>query len=457
MEERIIRFISTLRSSGVRVSLAESADAALAISRLGIKDRRIFRLSLQATLIKDAVNLPIFDELFDIFFGSEEYPPLSNLTDDLTPEEARMLAQALQQFNEQIRQILKRLIAGKMLDREELDRLGKLVGLNQMDNLRYREWMAQRMLRAMRYREVRQAMEELATLLAQLGMDKRRVQALNAILQSNYQAQENQLRQFAGERIARNMSHNTKEDNVNSLMDKPFNSLSEEEMERLRKEVRRLAAILKTRVALRQKRAKSGNLDAKATIRTNLKHGNIPIQLRYRQRTLKPKLVVLCDVSTSMRYCSELMLSLLFHLQELINKTHAFAFIDRLNYISPVFTGREAVAAVVRVLGNMPSGYYNTDLGASLLDFKREFLNTVDNRTTFIIVGDGRNNFNDPQLALFNFIARRSQRMIWINPEPPAFWGSGDSDMLKYAPYCGTILQAATLAQLTKAIDRLLQ
>jgi hypothetical protein len=35
-------------------------------------------------------------------------------------------------------------------------------------------------------------------------------------------------------------------------------------------------------------------------------------------------------------------------------------------------------------------------------------------------------------------------------------WGTGDSDMLKYAPYCGTTFQVANLTQLAAAVDQLL-
>ena len=209
-------------------------------------------------------------------------------------------------------------------------------------------------------------------------------------------------------------------------------------------------------MALRQKRAKSGQLDAKATIRANLKHANVPIDLKHRERTLKPKLVVICDISTSMRYCSELMLSLLYHMQDLINKTHAFAFISSLEYITPDFADHDVEAAVAHVLERLPAGYYNTDLGAALVNFQRKHMEIMDGRTTFIIVGDGRNNHNDPRTDLFNLLARRSRRTIWINPEAPALWGTGDSDMLKYAPGCDAVLQASNLAQLTVAVDRLL-
>jgi uncharacterized protein with von Willebrand factor type A (vWA) domain len=97
--------------------------------------------------------------------------------------------------------------------------------------------------------------------------------------------------------------------------------------------VKRLAAALRTRIALRQKRAKSGQLDPKSTIRSNLKYHGVPMEIKYRDRTRKPKIVVICDVSTSMRFCSELMLSFLFALQGQIRKTHAFAFIDHLESI----------------------------------------------------------------------------------------------------------------------------
>ena len=438
------------------MSLAESVDAFNAVEKLGIQDRATFRSSLRATLIKDAKNLVIFDELFTLFFSSYSSPPLTNLAEDLTPDEARMLAEALRQFSDHLRHMLERLLNGEPLSKDELDRLARFVGLAQMDDLRYRNWMVQRMEKALRFPEVRQAMEQLAAMLNQIGMDKQRVEEIRQMLLANQNALENQLRQYAGERIADNLSQQMPEDGLDGLLNRPFNDLSDKDMERLRREVQRLATALRTRVALRQKHAKSGQLDAKATIRANLKHGNVPILIKHRERTLKPKLVVICDVSTSMRSCSELMLSLLYALQDQISKTHAYAFIDHLEYISPDFEGHEAQDAVHAVLQRMPSGYYNTDLGNSLENFSNNYLDAVDSRTTFLIVGDGRNNYNDPRYDLFDLLSRRSRRMIWINPEAPTLWGTGDSDMLKYASSCDVILQASTLAELIDAVDKLL-
>jgi uncharacterized protein with von Willebrand factor type A (vWA) domain len=316
--------------------------------------------------------------------------------------------------------------------------------------------MTQRMEKALRLREVREALQELVSLLTQMGMNGERLQQIRELIQNNLQGLTDQLRQYAGQSIAENLSRNREEAGLDQLMNQPFNSLSDQDMERLRKEVQRLAAALRTRIALRQKRSKTGQLDAKATLRSNLKHGSVPIEIKHRERSLKPRLVVICDISTSMRFCSELMLSLLYALQDQISKTHSFAFIDHLEYISPDFEGQDSRKAVHKVLERMPSGYYNTDLGYSLENFSRRYLDTIDSRTTFLIVGDGRNNYNNPRIDLFRTLARRSRRTIWFNPEGANLWGIGDSDMLEYKRECDVVLRAATLAQLTAAVDKLL-
>jgi len=456
MESRILQLISALRASGVRVSLAESAEAFSAVDLMGIQDREHFRLSLRATLIKDVRDIPVFDKLFPLFFGSGQPPAMGgNPSDDLTPEEAQMLADALRQLTENLRQRVERLMNGEPLSRSELEALAKMVGLNQSDDLRHQNWMAQRMMRALAFPEVRQAMQELMEQLQQMGMSGERVQEIRERIQQNMQGMEQQMNQFAGERIAENLSEKPPSEGIEGLMNRPFHALSDADKKLLQHEVKRLAATLRTRIALRQKRAKSGQLDPKATIRANLKYHGVPMELRHRDRTRKPRIVVICDISTSMRFCSELMLSFLFALQGQVRKTHAFAFIDHLEYISTDFTGRDADEAIAGVLLRMPPGYYSTDLGWSLDDFNRKYMDTLNGQTTLIIVGDGRNNYNDPRLDIFSTMSRRAERTIWLNPEPPMMW-HGDSDMAKYAPLCDNILKVGTLSELAAAVDELL-
>ena len=179
MESRILQLVSALRASGVRVSLAESTEAFSAVDLMGVQDREHFRLSLRTTLIKDVHDLPVFDKLFPLFFGMGQ-PPLmgGNPETGLTPEEAQMLAQALRQFTQGLRQRMERLMNGEPLSQEELDALATAAGLDQVDDLRYQNWMTQRMLNALSYPEVQAALQELLAQLAQMGMDPDRLDQL---------------------------------------------------------------------------------------------------------------------------------------------------------------------------------------------------------------------------------------------------------------------------------------
>jgi uncharacterized protein with von Willebrand factor type A (vWA) domain len=278
---------------------------------------------------------------------------------------------------------------------------------------------------------------------------------MRQMIQQNMYGMREQIEQFAGERIAENMSEKPPGERADDLINRPFNMLSDADKRALQNEVKRLAAMLRTRIALRQKRAKSGQLDAKATIRTNLKSHGVPMEIKHKNRVRKPKIVVICDISTSMRFCSELMLGFLFALQGQVRKTHAFAFIDHLESISEDFSGSNADEAIQSVLWRMPSGSYNTDLGWSLNDFQNEYMDTLNSGTTLIIVGDGRNNYYDPRLDIFSIMSRRAARTIWLNPEPPYLW-HGDSDMPKYAPLCNNVLKVSNLRELADAVDTLM-
>ncbi len=457
MESRILQLISALRASGVRISLAESMESFSAVDLMGIQNRQQFRLSLRATLIKEARDMPTFEKLFPLFFGSGQPPTMGgDLADHLTPEEAEMLAQALREYTESLRNRMQRLMGGQPLSREELEQLAQMVGLNQLDDIRYQNWLAQRMERALAFPEVREALRDLMQQLAEMGMTPERLEQMRVLIRQNMAGMQGQLNQFAGERLAENLSQRPPGESADNLLNRPFELLSDADKKAIQREVQRLAAALRTRIALRQKHAKTGQLDAKATIRANLKHGGVPLEIRHKDRMRKPRIVVLCDISTSMRFCSELMLTFLYTLQGQVSKTHAFAFIDHLEYISADFNAADGNQAIRGVLRRMPSGSYNTNLGYSLKNYTDDYFDTLNAQTTLLVVGDGRNNYNDPRLDLFQKMTRRAARTVWLTPEPPSLWGTGDSDMPAYAPLCANILQVRSLADLASAVDKLL-
>ncbi len=130
---------------------------------------------------------------------------------------------------------------------------------------------------------------------------------------------------------------------------------------------RRLAARLRSRASLRQKRSHSGTLDVRKVMRHNMRYGGVPVELKYHTKQVKPRLVLICDVSTSMRYCAEFLLTLVYELQDVVAKTDSFIFIDDLVDISMTFEEKQPQEAVSQVLYDNPPGYYSTDLGNSLM------------------------------------------------------------------------------------------
>lgn len=456
MDSRIVQFIAALRASGVRVSLAESQDALFATGTIGVQDRNQFKVALKTTLVKDHADEPTFEQLFPLFFGSGGSPmiPPSSM---LSPEEEALLRQALQALAGQLNELLQRLMEGRDFSPEELAEMARRAGANSADDMRYQDWITRRMLRQMGLEDLIEKIEQLLQQLAQMGIPQEMRDRLEALMLANAQALTEQAQQMVGQTLAERLTEAQRnEPDTGDLLDQPFNSLTEKELFQLRKEVIRLAARLRTRAALRRKRGKGPILDAKATLRRNIHHGGVPFELIHKRRRKKARFTIIVDVSTSMRPTVDFLLLLMYMIQDQVGRTRSFAFIDHIEEVSAVFQQYRPEEAVPIVLRQLPAGHYNTDLGASLAQFEKEFLDAVDHRTTLIFCGDGRNNYNNPRIDIVDHLQRRSRRVVWFTPEPEYQWGSGDSDIYAYASVVSQIFKVGTLRQLTEAIDALL-
>ena len=69
MDRVLEDFISTLRGSGVRISVSETLDAARTVRLVGYDERRLLKDSLAAALAKSAPEKEIFSYCFDRFFS----------------------------------------------------------------------------------------------------------------------------------------------------------------------------------------------------------------------------------------------------------------------------------------------------------------------------------------------------------------------------------------------------
>jgi uncharacterized protein with von Willebrand factor type A (vWA) domain len=457
MDKRTVEFIRALRAAGVRISLAETQDALNAVDLVGIQDRSEFRSTLLATLVKEHKDSPVFDYFFPLFFENNA-PPMWDVTQELTPDQQDMLQQALQSMMgdmDALRDMLEQLLQGQQLSQDQLDQLAEQAGMQNAMEMYQQRYYSRQMQRQMGMQELRDLIEQLLEQLAEMGMSQEALDELRGMLEENMDALREQINDFAGAQIAQQMAERERPPRRN-VEDLHFQHLTKEDADAVRDEMRRLAARLRSRASLRQKRAKTGQLDPKKTIRANLKYGGVPLELRHRHRHVKPKLAVICDLSGSMRHMSEFILTLTYMLQDLVAKTRSFVFIEDMVEVTHHFNALQPRQAVEKVLIENPRGYYTTDLGNSLMTFTNHNMDAVDTRTTLILVGDGRNNFLNPRLELAEQLERRARRLIWFCPEPEHLWGTGDSDMHLYAPVASNVFLVRNLRELGEAIDNIL-
>jgi uncharacterized protein with von Willebrand factor type A (vWA) domain len=349
---------------------------------------------------------------------------------------------------------------GRNPSQDELDEMGRRAGVPLSRQDYQRQWLARRMMRQLGMdQEFQELVEQLLERLREMGMSDQALRELAARIRANEGILQEQIENYVGQQIARQQAEDNQRQPFEGpdLMHRKFQNLSEADIQELRHQVRRLAARLRSRAALRMKKGKRGTLDAKKTIRTNLRNGGVPLELKHKIHHQKPKLVIICDVSTSVRPVAEFMLRLVYELQDQIAKARPFIFIDDITDISAAFAAYRPEVAVEMVLAENPPGYYNTNLGYSLAHFAQDYLDAVDHRTTVIILGDGRNNYLNPRLDCVDEIKKRARKMLWFNNEDPRLWGTGDSDMLAYLPHFDAVHEVSNLAQLTEAIDKLFE
>jgi uncharacterized protein with von Willebrand factor type A (vWA) domain len=455
VDDRVVRFVAGLRGAGVRVSIAESEDALRAARLVDATRRPEIETALRTTLIKEHHDEEAFDRLFPMYFGAGA-PPLLPAASHFTSEHIELLNAALRATSMGDADWLQRLLHGEAPTATRLESAAARAGLAGARAWRDLPWLTRQTRRQLGLARLQEHLRALLQQLTETGFPEDLLHDLRALLQANADALLEQVDRYVGAELAERLSNLRRQPQQTDLLDVSFRELTRDEMEELRIQVGRLAARLRTRAALRQKRGKGRTFDAKATLRNNVRHGGIPFNLIRRRKRRKPKITILCDISTSMRAVVYFLLLLLYQIQDQIGRTRSFAYIDRVIEISDDFIEHRPELVVASVLERMPAGHYNTDFGRSLEQFTSRFGDSVDGRTTLIVCGDGRNNYNASRSDLLHFLTRRARSLVWFNPEPPTHWGSGDSDMQEYIPVVDSVHQVSNLRQLGQAVDRLL-
>jgi uncharacterized protein with von Willebrand factor type A (vWA) domain len=217
-----------------------------------------------------------------------------------------------------------------------------------------------------------------------------------------------------------------------------------------------MAKKLAARYAKTRRRRLRGQLDTRRTLRRNMGWGGIPFITVWKQRRIeKPRVMVLCDVSGSVAAMSQFLLMFLYALNEALADIRSFAFAGSMLEVSAILESHPIEAATAQIMSTI--GFGSSNYGNALADFEDGWMRHVSNKTTVIILGDARGNRTDPRTDVIGRLSLRSKRIIWLNPEYRSAWGTGDSDMYRYAPFCSLVTVCNTLRHLERAIEDMLK
>ena len=443
MTRSIREFIGALRAAEVPVSVAEAIDAHKVAEYVGFGNKSVFRDALSLTLAKTLDEKRRYFECFDLFFERDQFICAQREvkpkdTDAKTnPSTGNNLADMLLQN-----------------DREKLalsmEQAGRQVGIN---NIRFRtqiNFYARRVVDHMGLAELeqlisrlnRENMPEGGHISKALEIERMRlIEEGRAFAQRQFEI----FGRFAGKQLREEFLERT-----------PLALVDRKDYTRMNSLIKRMARKLASRYITRHKRARMGHLDTRQTLRKNMAYASIPFETIWKQkRTERPKIVAVVDVSRSVAASAQFLLMFLYSLHEILSDLRSFAFSSHLIAVDEILDNHQLEEAIPKVMETI--GFMSTDYGQALMDLKSGFPKVIDKYTTVIVLGDARSNFSNPRTDIMKWISQRCRRIVWLNPEPKSFWGTGDSEMHRYRPYCQVAKTCRNIKDLERVVDDILR
>jgi hypothetical protein len=452
--EPLRRFLQVARGAGLRVSAAEGIDAARAVDMIGFGDRTILKDTLGLILAKTPDEKGLFDEAFDLYFKRDEFAAGGASEDDVDqqPAQAGMGPQASGDgMGGSGGQSLGSLLEGD--DRAALatamEHAAREAGIENIRFFTQKNLYARRILDRMGLRALERDMEAMR----QTGTP----QALGRaqFLEGRVEALRDAVRDFVERNLILFAKGETEKFREELLKSARLSNLERRDLDRMRVLVRQMAKRLAARYAKTRRRLR-GQLDTRRTLRRNMGWGGVPFITVWKQKRIeKPRVMVLCDVSGSVAAMAQFLLMFLYALNEALSDIRSFAFAGSLIEVSEILEKQPVEQAITRIMEMI--GFGSSNYGNSFADFEDGWMKFVTNKTTIIILGDARGNRTDPRTDIMGRLSQRAKRIIWLNPEFRSAWGTGDSDMFRYAPFCNLVTVCNTLRHLERAITDLLE
>ncbi len=418
LRDQLVNFIAALRDAGVRISVAESIDAMNAMAAVGL-ERALMHEALAAALIKDEADREIFDESFNRFFAA---PPTDR---GEHPDQRGAQVSAAAGRGRPGEDPSPRDDATPRPRKSEEPR-GSARASHRDENAKLSEARPAKKTNAARREDTGDKDSESNSEKIHSG-DKRGEAADTR--------DESRIPGIDAARVAR----------IRAIERMPFDKFSDLDYDAAREALAPLIRRFRIRLGRRLRAAQTGRIDFRRTIRAAIQRGGALIDLNFRAR--RPRhvdLIILADISGSVRYAAQLMLELMAGARESFRRVSSFVYVDHLAEAD--FEDGHLVMTPALDL------YARSDFGRVLGELWERRTGLLTRGTLVVILGDGRNNRLPARADLIREIARACRGVVWLNPEDPARWGTGDSAIKQYAREVNAIVPARNLRELQVAL-----
>lgn len=439
--DRHVGFVHALREAGVPVSLAEGLDAARALRVIDLTQREALRAAYATTLIKKPGYRAGFDVLFDLWFP----PVISGLhvpaDQDGDPRE-RLAGLLVDSGDAEMAEFARAMV----------ERFGRQAAGPGRQN-----WFSYSVLRALSPETL------MARILREVLAGQERGGLAEKTARQRVNANIARFQDAVAADVRRRIAEDSGVERIARSTVKPpldqidFLRVTKADLARLRREVYPLARRLAARLTIKQRRGRRGRLDFRRTVRASLQSGGVPLTTVFKPpRPHRPELVVLCDTSDSVASFAHFTLLLTYALREQFAKVRAFGFVDRVDEITRFFVPGADVVEAMTTLANESDmiRFGRTNYGHAFEGFAERYGDAVGPKTSLLILGDARSNYQPPALDTLKALTARARHAYWLNPEPTAQWDTGDSIASSYATVI-PMHECRNVQQLTAFIETL--
>jgi uncharacterized protein with von Willebrand factor type A (vWA) domain len=448
-----------LRRDGFEISTAQAIDAARAVAAVGLDWPSAVREAIACVVVARPGDRARFDTSFSRFFGPGPANAIGTLRERLyargfDPSELDALTALLAELGADAGGIAGSF--GALIERgADLDRLLAMSGVVAALDAHSGPMLGFLTHRLLREAGATRARAIIAALRAHLaGVLGDRGHVLADALEEELEEAEAEIRAFVKRAHDARVSELERERGERRVDTVPFTSLTDPQLDEVRRAVRRFAERLRGAARVRARRSLRGRVDPHRTLRRAMRTGGVPFDIARRQRRRdRPKMLILCDVSDSVRAAACFLLEFAYAAQELFAHARTFVFVSDLRETTRLFEREPVRVAIDRAWrgDSVVRSGDNSNYGRVLRVFEARHLPEVDRATTVVILGDGRTNYHDAEPELLDRIRIRSRALVWLCPEPRGRWAAGDSAMARYAPKCTAVYEVACARDLERA------